>query len=181
MSDHLLLRRIVTNGIKAISDNWTPGQTYGPVLHNLGLVQGCPAMQMFCRTVQQEGKQCLNNVVYAWHGSAFQNLPSIFQNGFDPKKRRGQALGRGEYFATINNPTTSDSYSRDNDCLILTVIIRSHNFNDHGNVYVIDNDISGNSSHCLPLCAVRNPAKRASDKGEITFASQTSVPWSFGH
>ncbi|KAL0224140.1 hypothetical protein P9112_003530 [Eukaryota sp. TZLM1-RC] len=179
MSDHLLLRRIVTNGIKAISDNWTPGQTYGPVLHNLGLVQGCPAMQKFCRAVQQEGKQCLNHVVYAWHGSRFQNLASIFHNGFDPSRRSGQAKGPGEYFAAIGYPTTSDGYSRDNDYLILTAIIRSSRFKDHGSVHVVDNDRSGHSSHCLPLCAVKNPAKRGAQPREFTFTSHASVPWSF--
>ncbi|KAL0224142.1 hypothetical protein P9112_003532 [Eukaryota sp. TZLM1-RC] len=100
---------------------------------------------------------------------------------FRPLRRSGQSLGPGEYFAAINNPATSDGYSGDNDYLILTAIIRLSNFNDHGGVYVINNDRSGNSSHCLPLCAVRNPAQRVAHQGEIAFTSQTFVRWSFGH
>ena len=48
-------------------------------------------------------KTCL-----AFHGTADDNIDSICTNGYDPSRRRGQAHGPGEYFATT--PLTPMNY-----------------------------------------------------------------------
>ena len=39
----------------------------------------------------------------AFHGTVTTNIDSICTNGYDPARRRGQAYGVGEYFATTPN------------------------------------------------------------------------------
>jgi len=38
--------------------------------------------------------------LFGFHGTPEENLDKICQNGLDPKRRTGQALGKGEYFGT---------------------------------------------------------------------------------
>lgn len=43
-------------------------------------------------------KADVNNGFFAWHGAPAEAITSICCEGWDTKRRSGQAYGRGEYF-----------------------------------------------------------------------------------
>ena len=57
-----------------------------------------------------------------FHGTPHQNIMNIMLNGLDPKRRRGQAYGPGEYFG--KDPGTSSSYCHGGKqmCVFLVVV-----------------------------------------------------------
>lgn len=57
----------------------------------------------------------------AFHGTSESNIPSICANGYDPSKRKLQAYGRGEYFATT--PDTSLSYCSGGKKMLLNELL----------------------------------------------------------
>jgi len=52
-----------------------------------------------------------------FHGSPNTNMISIMENGFDTRRRAGQAFGAGEYFA--KNPDVSKGYCRDGSYMLI--------------------------------------------------------------
>ncbi|KAL0224139.1 hypothetical protein P9112_003529 [Eukaryota sp. TZLM1-RC] len=183
VNDQSLLQEMVSKGIRCARSS---AQNHTSIIENPGLMRGCPAMQKFCRAVQSEGRNRLADIVYAWHGTPAANIPQIFYNGFDPQKRNAKVsrvyfdlFQAGEFFSSINNPTYSHSYCRGDDYLILTAIMKGSNFKDHGSYHVVNNDISGSTTHCLPICAVRVMSQKSAVS--FSFIQQNPVAWSFGN
>jgi len=58
-----------------------------------------------------------------------ENIMSIATNGFDPKRRSGQAYGAGEYFA--KNPNVSISYAQGGSFMFLCKILLGRADVDH--------------------------------------------------
>ncbi|KAJ4454855.1 hypothetical protein PAPYR_10364 [Paratrimastix pyriformis] len=106
--------------------NWT----LSPAIFrpNPGLAQLCPAARRF---LMQAGEQLdLSQGFFAWHGTPDGAVDAIAWQGFDPRRRSGQACGRGEYFGIPC--ATSEGYFP-NFC------------------WVVDNPTDWQSSFCLPV------------------------------
>lgn len=82
----------------------------------------------------------------AFHGTAESSISSICQNGYDPKRRSGQAYGTGEYFAT--SPTIPLGYCKGGKKMLLNELLLGQNgthHTKHGDIVVMKNP-----SHDLP-------------------------------
>jgi len=90
---------------------------------------------------------------FAWHGTAEHAIAPICRDGWDPKRRSGQAYGPGEYFGWT--ASVSRGYCRSDTRMILAVIIRGvHVHNVPGFCYVVNNPIDKTFAYCLPLLVV---------------------------
>jgi len=91
-----------------------------------------------------------------FHGTPNENVESILRDGLDPKRRTGQAMGKGEYFGL--NPLISYPYCRMGNQMILFAVLTDPSgvTVDNGGVIVIHKP-----EHQLPL-------------GVVTFRSTTS-------
>ena len=67
------------------------------VEHNPASEPGQPLYERFKRAVDHASDKTIRLV---FHGSPEQNMEAISREGLDPKRRRGQAYGTGEYFGT---------------------------------------------------------------------------------
>ena len=86
----------------------------------------------------------------AFHGTAEANIPSIFTNGYDPSRRKGQAYGPGEYFAT--SPVTPLGYCKGGKKLLLNELLLGQvgvHHTQHGDVIVMKNP-----EHDLPRFSI---------------------------
>ena len=73
-----------------------------------------------------------------FHGTAVGNVKAILRDGLDPKRRSGQALGPGEYFA--KDPLTSIEYCKGgNSMLVVAVLMHNPGTTDNGGVVVVKN------------------------------------------
>ena len=73
-----------------------------------------------------------------FHGTPEENIQSICSNGFDPGRRKGQAYGPGEYFATT--PDISMGYSgRSKKMLVCELLLGQSGVHhtQHGNIIVM--------------------------------------------
>ena len=83
----------------------------------------------------------------AFHGTAEGNIQSIFANGYDPKKRSGQAYGSGEYFAL--SPGTPMGYCKGGKKLILNELLLGKS-GVHHTKHASDIVVMKNPEHDLP-------------------------------
>ena len=84
---------------------------------------------------QTDRKTCL-----AFHGTSESNITSICANGYDPKRRRGQSYGRGEYFAT--SPNIPLGYCTGGKKLLLNELLLGQSgvhHTQHGDIIVMKN------------------------------------------
>jgi Poly(ADP-ribose) polymerase catalytic domain len=87
------------------------------------LVRGNVVCDRFVKSIQalqslpRVGDSTLQVV---FHGTRYHNIESILRNGLDPKKRRKQAYGPGEYFG--KNPPISVSYCHDDLTMLVLVV-----------------------------------------------------------
>lgn len=89
----------------------------------------------------------------AFHGTADKNIKSICQNGYDPKLRRGQAYGAGEYFATT--PDIPLGYCKGGKRMLLNELLLGQSgthHTTHGTVIVMKDP-----AHDLPRFIVTFP------------------------
>ena len=88
-------------------------------------------------------------VVIAFHGTPEANIESICQNGFDSKRRAGQAMGPDEYFA--KTAATSVPYCRGGKKMLVVAVLTDKEglTVDNGNVVVVHK-----TDHQLPLFVV---------------------------
>ena len=83
---------------------------------------------------KHERQTCL-----AFHGTRDSNIPSILKNGYDPKLRRGQAYGAGEYFAAT--PTISMGYCSGRKMIVNELLLGKNgtHHTKHGDIIVMKN------------------------------------------
>ena len=95
---------------------------------------------------KDQRKTCL-----AFHGTPSNNITSICTNGYDSSRRRGQACGPGEYFATI--PGTSMGYCSGGKKMLLNELLLGKagtHHTKHGNIIVMKDPV-----HDLPRFVIR--------------------------
>ncbi|KAL3900156.1 MAG: hypothetical protein SGARI_006300 [Bacillariaceae sp.] len=88
---------------------------------------------------------CLSIV---FHGTATANVNTILKNGLDPKRRRGQAYGPGEYFS--KDPSVSQSYCKGGKSMLVFLVVVppiAQQYRSLPSDYVVVKD----NSHQLPL------------------------------
>ncbi len=89
----------------------------------------------FDRLPKDQRKTCL-----AFHGTAVGNIQSICSNGYDPKRRSGQAYGAGEYFAT--KPNIPLGYCKGGKKMLLNELLLGQtgtHHTQHGDIVVMKN------------------------------------------
>ena len=72
--------------------------------------------------VNETHKQSL---LLCYHGTAEENLENICEYGLDPKRRVGQALGKGEYFGTnieVSFPYCKTPYNESAKCIVFAIL-----------------------------------------------------------
>uniref|UniRef100_A0A7S3DQU0 PARP catalytic domain-containing protein n=1 Tax=Entomoneis paludosa TaxID=265537 RepID=A0A7S3DQU0_9STRA len=86
-----------------------------------------PGNAVFDRFLKAVGEENYRNdkdatVELVFHGTRSENIDNILENGLDPKRRRGQAHGPGEYFS--RRPGLSASYCHGgNKMLVFCVVV----------------------------------------------------------
>ncbi|KAL0214384.1 hypothetical protein P9112_006568 [Eukaryota sp. TZLM1-RC] len=149
------LEYLFTKAEQFVKERWTinPPLAAGSPFRNPFLESGCPAMQKFLNVVREKGVDCLNKVVWGWHGTKHDAVTSIAMNGFDPGYRRGQAYGPGEYFGQAENPAVSVGYSSGCRYMLVAAILPLDGvFSSHSSFcYVVNNPKNFQSSYCLPV------------------------------
>ncbi|CAF1411727.1 unnamed protein product [Adineta ricciae] len=87
---------------KFARDNWLP--TLPPIIrvdYNMALVDHCASLKRFYKGAESLGISAPPDMArgfFAFHGTAATAIKPICTDGFDPKRRSGQACGPGEYF-----------------------------------------------------------------------------------
>jgi hypothetical protein len=61
------------------------------------------------------------HIKLVFHGTPEQNIEPIMRDGLDPQRRRGQALGKGEYFA--DDAMTSLGYCQGGRKMLVFAVI----------------------------------------------------------
>jgi hypothetical protein len=94
-------------------------------------------------------------IIFAFHGTSEQGIPSICCEGFDTKRRAGQAYGPGEYFGAI--PEISAGYSRGkSQQLVVAILTDAKTLTIHNHIYVVNNPPEETGiSHVLPLAVIQ--------------------------
>lgn len=88
-------------------------------------------------------------ITLAFHGTARKNIEAICENGFDPKRRKRQALGVGEYFAMY--ASVSMPYCNgDKQILVVAILIDKSGLTANQNGILVINQ----PEHQLPLFVI---------------------------
>ena len=99
---------------KFARDNWAPATP--PIIridYNLALAEPCASMKRFYKGIEALGQSLPPDMArgfFAFHGTAAVAIKPICGDGFDPKRRSGQACGPGEYFGVTS--AVSHGYCR---------------------------------------------------------------------
>jgi hypothetical protein len=113
-----------------------------------------PSESSFSRGVHKVGATKVNqNGQFAWHGTMPDAVAPICHDGFDVKRRSGQAYGRGEYFGVT--ASVSMGYCRNGKHMLVCYLIHGSHFSTHGTYcYVVDNPLDKSLTYCMPVAVV---------------------------
>jgi uncharacterized protein YegL len=90
---------------------------------------------------------------FAWNGTSEYATVRICEDGFDPKRRAGQAYGPGEYFGTTSE--ISHGYCHGSNLMMVSFIIEGNHVNRIPNFcFVVKNPLDCNSTYCIPILIV---------------------------
>ena len=119
---------------------------------NTMLKRNCPVWKKFLIGMKETGFESVKRSgFFAWHGSSEEAIASICRDGFDPKYRRVQAYGTGEYFSMDIN-VTKHYLKQCSRHIILTYILNKGQTRVKDRYcYVINNPEDFHSTYCLPL------------------------------
>ncbi|UJR19381.1 hypothetical protein I4U23_022511 [Adineta vaga] len=158
---------------KFVQDNWPLDKTVQPIGRideNPYLEKQYKSLTRFYKGNQELGHSFppdLAKGFFAYHGCPFQAIDAISQTGFDPKRRAGQAYGRGEYFGVT--AIISHGYSQKGGTqagfsqMFITFILRCPQVITHGNFcYVVDNPVDWTYAFNLPVLVVTYGTNTAS-------------------
>lgn len=129
----------------------------GAYYRNMSLLRSVPALQRFFRAfrVLDSVVSGSNKLIFAWHGTRQINITDICHDGFDPRYRRSQLFGPGEYFALDHR--IANAHAQPKNLLVLcAVIVSCPQFRanlDYG-VCVVNNPMNRYMSFCIPLLIV---------------------------
>ncbi|ELP85993.1 hypothetical protein EIN_137070 [Entamoeba invadens IP1] len=131
-------------------------QKSNSIQFNNFLLENSLSYQRFIKSIEKFGMESIQSSgFFCWHGSDDNCIQSICKNGFDPHRRAGQAYGPGEYFA--KEPATSMGYTKGNNHLILTYVLRPKDkkiLKDTSGIYVVNNPTDWSYSYCLPVLVI---------------------------
>jgi hypothetical protein len=150
---------------KFAEDNWPTDaamQPVGRIDENPYLEKKYKSLIRFYKGIEILGQSLppdLAKGFFAYHGTAFQALGPICENGFDPKRRTGQAYGRGEYFgisAAVSHGFAQRGGARHGfSQMIIAFLLRCPQTSTHGTYcYVVDNPTDWNYAFNLPVLVV---------------------------
>eukprot|EP00615_Pteridomonas_danica_P010959 CAMPEP_0114329728 /NCGR_PEP_ID=MMETSP0101-20121206/1258_1 /TAXON_ID=38822 ORGANISM="Pteridomonas danica, Strain PT" /NCGR_SAMPLE_ID=MMETSP0101 /ASSEMBLY_ACC=CAM_ASM_000211 /LENGTH=361 /DNA_ID=CAMNT_0001459463 /DNA_START=113 /DNA_END=1198 /DNA_ORIENTATION=+ len=147
----MFANELIVKGEKFGRDTWPLDlKSINRVDVNPGLMFYCESLLKFKNSIGKKGAN-LNDGVFAWHGTAEAAIQPICDNGFDPKRRSGQAYGPGEYFG-INATTSASGYAKGSKRLILCYLLKTSDFSRHSDYcYVVNNPVDSSYSFCIPL------------------------------
>lgn len=100
---------------KFARDNWLPPPQTPPIIridYNMALANDCASMKRFYKGAEALGLSTPPDMArgfFSFHGTAPAGIKPICTEGFDPKRRAGQACGPGEYFGVTS--AVSHGYS----------------------------------------------------------------------
>lgn len=128
---------------------------------------GQPLYERFLRAwqlVEDTTVQCV------FHGTAECNIDPICRTGLDPKRRKGQAFGRGEYFAT--SATIPLAYVKGGRKLLVFAVLmdKSGLRRRAGNIVVIKK-----KEHQLPLFVVTFKKRRGVNSQHLVAAADVEL------
>ena len=150
---------------KFVHDNWpldAAMQPIGRIDENPYLKKHCKSLTRFYNGISTLGHSRpldLAKGFFAYHGTAFQGIVPICKDGFDPKRRSGQAYGRGEYFgvtASVSHGYCQKGGSQSEfSQMIIAFILRCTQVTTKGNFcYVVDNPTDWKYAFNLPVLVV---------------------------
>ncbi|CAF2799448.1 unnamed protein product [Rotaria sp. Silwood2] len=148
-----------------VLENWPTDpqmQPVGRIDENPYLEKGYKSSRRFYKGVKMLGQSLppdLAKGFFAYHGTGYKALGPICENGFDPKRRSGQAYGRGEYFGV--SAAVSHGYSQKDGAqqyfsqMIIAFLLRGPQTSTHGTFcYVVDNPTDWKYAFNLPVLLV---------------------------
>jgi len=100
---------------KFARDSWSPQPQTPPIIridYNMALADQCASLKRFYKGVEVLGHPSPPDMArgfFAFHGTPPAGIKPICSDGFDPKRRAGQACGPGEYFGVSS--AVSHGYS----------------------------------------------------------------------
>lgn len=116
-------------------------------------VKGNIVYDRFMNSIKLLQSDSTTTLQIVFHGTRTLNITPILKDGLDPKKRKGQAYGPGEYFGT--HPSISVSYCHgDLMMLIFAVIVPDHKKKKEGTPYhhcPSEYMVVPNNEHQIPL------------------------------
>ena len=150
---------------KFVQENWPVDaamQPMGRMDENLYLEKEYRSLTRFYKGYEMLSQSLppdLAKGFFAYHGTANQALGPICESGFDPKRRSGQAYGRGEYFGI--SAAVSHGYAQRGGArqgfsqMIIAFLLRGPQTSTHGTYcYVVDNPTDWKYAFCLPVLIV---------------------------
>ncbi|XP_065670997.1 uncharacterized protein LOC136089200 [Hydra vulgaris] len=100
-----------------------------------------------------ENTNWISRGIFAWHGTSTEAIYPICKDGFDPKKRSGQAYGSGEYFGVTAG--VSDGYCRGGKMMLVSFILNgNHSKHIQNFCYVVANPIDNQHVFSVPILIV---------------------------
>ena len=150
---------------KFVEDNWptdTAMRPVGRIDENPYLEKNYKSLRRFYKGVQTLSQSLppdLAKGFFAYHGTAHAALGPICESGFDPKRRAGQAYGRGEYFgisAGVSHGYAQRGGTREGfSQMIIAFLLRGPQTSTHGAYcYVVDNPTDWKYAFNLPVLVV---------------------------
>lgn len=115
------------------------------------------------------------SIILAFHGTATKNVASICKNGFNPKFRFGQALGKGEYFAFDMNVAIPYCKGGTQMLVVALIVDQSGLTTIQNNVIVVHK-----TDHQLPLFVIHTKAFPYLYHTGISLAGSSTLKTSLG-
>ncbi|KAL7716351.1 RBR-type E3 ubiquitin transferase [Entamoeba marina] len=133
---------------------------FSKFIFNKLLYKGCPAWRRFEKALEKYNFISVEEVIqsgyFLWHGTPGKNINSIKNNGFNPRKRKVQEYGEGEYFSKFIE--ISNYYCDGGNELLLVFVLNSCHHKlfvlGDGLAYILNNPVDWKESYCLPLFVV---------------------------
>jgi Poly(ADP-ribose) polymerase catalytic domain len=147
---------------KFARDNWATATP--PIIridYNTALVDQCLSLTRFQKGVQSLGHSLppdMGRGFFAFHGTAATSIKPICMNGFDPRRRAGQACGVGEYFGVT--AAVSHGYCRPTNpqgpySMIIAFLLNCPQLSSRpGFCHVMNNPLDWSYSLNLPVVVV---------------------------
>ncbi|UJR13608.1 hypothetical protein I4U23_000621 [Adineta vaga] len=147
---------------KFARDNWLP--SVPPIIrvdYNMALADQCASLKRFYKGVESLSIAVPPDMArgfFAFHGTAATAIKPICTDGFDPKRRAGQACGPGEYFGV--SAAISHGYCRPTNptgpyAMIIGFLLNCPQLSTRpGFCHVMNNPIDWSSAFNVPVVVV---------------------------